>query len=174
MVAVALYKISGNKLKLAKLNSIGLRGNSCGAVVNYLSHTAGRSFCRIATHRGLLNDWRGYNRLTGLRAGPPLFPDGGKGGPEKVCVRTSGNVHAAAVDVRGVLLVREETFVNDEVVHLRYLLVESIVLLQESKQLLRRSIDGHLLRVDIFLFEHVFEQLPTQSATLSRFVNVKV
>lgn len=141
--------------------------------MNYLCHTAGWSFCRIATHRGLLNDWRGHNRLTRLRVGPPLVPDGGECGPEEVRVRTGGDVHAAAVDVRGVL-VGEETLIYDEVVHLRYLLVESIMFLQEPKQLLRRSIDGHLVRVDVFLVEHVVEKLPAQSATLSRLVHVKV
>lgn len=48
------------------------------------------------------------------------------------------------------------------------------MLLQESEKFLRRSIDGHLLRVDVFLFQHVVEQLPAQSATLSRLVHVKV
>lgn len=48
------------------------------------------------------------------------------------------------------------------------------MLLQESEKFLRRSIDGHLLRVDVFLFQHVVEQLPAQSATLSRLVHVEV
>lgn len=142
--------------------------------MNYLCHTAGRSFCRIATHRGLLNDWRGHDRLTRLRTRPPLVPDAGECGPEEVRVRTSSYVHTATVDVRSVLLVGEETFVYDEIVHLRYLLAESIVLLQETEQLLRRPVDGHLLRMNVLLVEHVFEQLPTESATLSRFVHVKV
>lgn len=48
------------------------------------------------------------------------------------------------------------------------------MLLQESEQLLRRSIDGHLFRMDVFLLEHVVEQLPTQSAALSRLVHVEI
>lgn len=50
----------------------------------------------------------------------------------------------------------------------------TIVLLQETEQLFRRTINGQRLGLNLFLVQHVLKQLAAQTATLPGLVHVKV
>lgn len=86
----------------------------------------------------------------------------------------SCDVHLAAVDFLLRLGACEEAVVDHEVVHLRNLLSQCVMLLQETEQLLGRTVNGELLGQKVLDFKHVFEENLAETTALPRFVDVKV
>lgn len=68
----------------------------------------------------------------------------------------------------------EESVVYHEVVHLRNFVGQCVMFPQEAQQFVAGSIDGHLLRQQILILKHVFEENLSKSTSLTWLVNVKV
>jgi hypothetical protein len=79
-----------------------------------------------------------------------------------------------AVDFLLRLLRCEKSVVDHEVVHLWDLLGQSVVLSEESEELLARSVDRHLLGQEVLVLQHVFEENLAEATSLTRLVDVEV
>lgn len=85
----------------------------------------------------------------------------------------SSDVHlTGSVDI--LRLGCEEAIIDHEVVHLRNLLGQRVMLSQEGQQLLARSIDRQLLGQEILVLQHVLEENFSEATSLTRLVNVEV
>lgn len=84
----------------------------------------------------------------------------------------SSDVHLTTVDI--LRFGCEEAIIDHEVVHLRNLLCQRVMLPQEGQQLLARTIDSQLLGQEILVLQHVLEENFPEPTSLTRLVDVEV